>query len=118
MLMSLQKVWKSDNEDKNVMCYLSMPVSSNIIPVLRAFKENDIKPYFERRISEENGRNGENRDRINIYFDRKDMDKFYDNVQYQIGPLNYQIHYGRGYNFVDENSTDLKLKEEPEYGEY
>ena len=104
-------------KDQNVMCYLSIPVSSNFIPVLRAFKENDVELYLERTIPEEEKPNKEGRTRVNIYFHRKDMDKFYDKVQPQLGSVNYKVHYGKKYDFVEENSRDLDLIEETYYGQ-
>ena len=97
------------------MCYLSVPVSSNFIPVLRAFKENDVELYLERTIPEEEKPNKEGRTRVNIYFHRKDMDKFYDKVQPQLSQASYEIHYGRKYDFVEENSKGFDLIEEPHY---
>ena len=102
-------------KDQNVMCYLSVPVSSNFIPVLRAFKENDVELYLERTIPEEEKPNKEGRTRVNIYFHRKDMDKFYDKVQPQLSQASYEIHYGRKYDFVEENSKGFDLIEEPHY---
>ncbi len=102
-------------EDRNVMCYLSWPVGTNFIPVLRAFQECGIKPFFAR--AEEGSNNQNNRPTVNIYFKREDLDKFYERAQFLLRDTCAlkTLHYGRDYNFLDENSAQLKIIEDAEH---
>ncbi len=111
----LEKEWKDKHEDKDVMCYLSIPATQNIIPVLRLFKEKEVTPYFE-RVGSQDERNTQNRDNIHIYFHRDDLDKFWFDVRPRLinvpdeERIPYEIHYGKGYDFRKENSYGLNLK--------
>ena len=110
----LRKQWQDKQEDKDVLSYVSVPATYNIIPLLRAFKESGIPPYFE-RVPAKSARNTNNRDNIHIYFYRSDFDKFWTGVRPTLinvpedKKVHFEIHYGKNYDFMKENSTGLKL---------
>ncbi len=113
--LNLQKQWKDTGEDRDVLCYLSIPATRNVLPVLKAFQDKGITPLFE-RTDTSNGRNTENRDNIHIYFRRDDLDKFAKDVvpvletASGVQKVPYKLHYGKEYNFIEENSNDLHVK--------
>ena len=110
----LRKQWQDKQEDKDVLSYVSVPATYNIIPLLRAFKESGIPPYFE-RVPATSARNTNNRDNIHIYFYRSDFDKFWTGVRPALinvpdsKKVHFEVHYGKDYDFMKENSTGLKL---------
>lgn len=110
----LRKQWKDKQEDKDVLSYVSVPATYNIIPLLRAFKESGVPPYFE-RVPATSPRNTNNRDNIHIYFYRSDFDKFWTGVRPTLinvpedKKVHFEVHYGKNYDFMKENSTGLKL---------
>ena len=110
----LRKQWQDKQEDKDVLSYVSVPATYNIIPLLRAFKESGIPPYFE-RVPAASARNTNNRDNIHIYFYRSDFDKFWTGVRPTLinvpdnKKVHFEVHYGKDYDFMKENSTGLKL---------
>ncbi len=110
----LRKQWQDKQEDKDVLSYVSVPATYNIIPLLRAFKESGIPPYFE-RVPAASARNTNNRDNIHIYFYRSDFDKFWTGVRPALinvpedKKVHFEVHYGKDYDFMKENSTGLKL---------
>ena len=66
-----------DTEDllKDVKCYLSIPASRNMIPILEELKKAGI-PFFMEPVPVYPGnRNMKNRDKIHIYFDREDLER-------------------------------------------
>lgn len=62
------------DELKDVLCYFQIPATRNMIPILEEFKNLGVTPYIE-PVPNKN-RNENNRDNINIYFERKELDKF------------------------------------------
>ncbi len=111
----LKKQWQDKHEDRDVLSYVSVPATCNIIPLLRAFKEKGVTPYFE-RVPLTGKRNTDDRDNIHIYFSRDEYEKFWNEVRPsfveaasgQMVPM--EVHYGADYDFVAENPSGLKLK--------
>ena len=111
----LKNELKDDETCKDLLCYISLPATQNIIPLLEEFKNQGINPYFE-RVPEENERNSQNRDRIQIYFYRSDFDKFWNGIRPNLinpdgsNKIPFEIHYGKGFDFIKENEEDFHLK--------
>ena len=111
----LKKQWQDKHEDRDVLSYVSVPATCNIIPLLRAFKEKGVTPYFE-RVPLTGKRNTDNRDNIHIYFSRDEYEKFWNEVipsfEEAAGDqmVLMEVHYGADYDFVAENPSGLKLK--------
>lgn len=61
---------------QDVMCYISVPATRNIIPILQEFKKANISSYLEPVPQAKSARNGNNRNNIQIYFERDDLEKF------------------------------------------
>lgn len=75
----------SAEELQDVMCYISVPATINIIPILEAFKENRVTSYIEP--VPEKDRNEKNRNNIQIYFERDQLELFENQVLGQISTL-------------------------------
>lgn len=58
---------------QNILCYIKVPATRNIIPILSKMQEAQIEPIFE-PIADKN-RNKFNRDDIHIYFRREELEK-------------------------------------------
>lgn len=110
----LGKQWTQRQEDKDILCYISISATQNMIPILQQFKAAGIVPYFE-RVPVQGKRNTQNRDDIHIYFYRRDFDEFW----YQVRPrlvnssedkkIPFEIHYGKDFDFRKENPHGLNL---------
>ena len=59
---------------KDVLCYISIPTTRNMIPILERFKQADIIPYLEPIPEKE--RNEIGRQDTHIYFRRDDLEKY------------------------------------------
>ena len=111
----LKKQWQDKHEDRDVLSYVSVPATCNIIPLLRAFKEKGVTPYFE-RVPLTGKRNTADRDNIHIYFSRDEYEKFWNEVRPSFveaasgKTVPMEVHYGADYDFVAENPSGLKLK--------
>ena len=70
---------ETPEELKDVLCYLSVAATTNIIPILQKFKSAGVDVYMEPVPcnDDNNGasRNQNNRDNIHIYFERRNLDK-------------------------------------------
>lgn len=69
----LDEVASSDEEIQNILCYLQLPVMTNMIPLLERLKSADIEIFLE-PVPKSN-RNDSNRENVHIYFRRDDLDK-------------------------------------------
>lgn len=79
----------SAEELQDVMCYISIPATTNIIPILEVFKENGVTPYIE-PVPEKN-RNENNRNNIQIYFERDQLELFQNQVLEQISNSEMEV---------------------------
>lgn len=110
----LGEQWTKKQEDKDIMCYISIPATHNMIPILQQFKNAGIVPYFE-RVPDESKRNSQNRDDIHIYFYRKDFDEFWYQVRAKMvnapdeKKIPFEVHYGENFDFRKENPCGLNL---------
>lgn len=75
---------------EDVKCYISLPVQTNIIPILEKFKEKSVPYFFEAVPRTE--RNLNHRENFNLYFNRKDLDKFKNLVYPELSDI---IHPGQ-----------------------
>lgn len=75
----MYKIGCSPDELQDVMCYISVPATRNIIPILEEFKNAGVSSYIE-PVPKSGKRNEMNRNNIHIYFERDDLDKFKDEV--------------------------------------
>lgn len=69
----LGRVATSEEEIQNILCYLQLPVMSNMIPLLEKLKESDVEVFLE-PVPNSN-RNDRNRENVHIYFRREDLEK-------------------------------------------
>ncbi len=77
--MNLEGIGNNPEELQDVMCYVSVPATRNIIPILEAFKDAGVSSYIE-PAPKSGKRNENNRNNIHIYFERDELDKFKENV--------------------------------------
>lgn len=77
--MNLDRLGKNPEELQDVMCYVSVPATRNIIPILEAFKDAEVSSYIE-PAPKSGKRNENNRNNIHIYFERDQLDKFKEEV--------------------------------------
>lgn len=75
----MYSIGSSPEELQDVMCYISVPATRNIIPILEEFKNAGVASYIEPE-PKSGKRNEMNRNNIHIYFERDDLDKFKDEV--------------------------------------
>lgn len=75
----MDSVGKSAEELQDVMCYITVPATRNIIPILEEFKNAGVSSYIE-PVPKTNKRNENNRNNIQIYFERDDLEKFRDDI--------------------------------------
>lgn len=73
--ISLDDFGVSEKFLKEILCYVKVPTTRNIIAILEEFERADIKAYMEPEPSSSDGRNSINRDFVHIYFKREDLDK-------------------------------------------
>ncbi len=78
----LLDIGSNPEELKDVMCYISFPVTRNIIPTLEAFRNSQVTPFLEP--VPDSKRNTTSRDNIHIYFRREDLEKFKKSILPQI----------------------------------
>lgn len=71
--MQLDGISTSDEEIQNILCYLKLPIMTNMIPLLEKLKSADIEVFLE-PIPKSN-RNDRNRENVHIYFRRDDLEK-------------------------------------------
>ena len=69
----LDEVASSDEEIQNILCYLKLPVMTNMIPILERLKAADVEVLLEP--VPKSGRNDKNRENVHIYFKREDLEK-------------------------------------------
>lgn len=69
----LKGIASSDAEIQNILCYLQLPVISNMIPLLEKLKAADVEVLLE-PVPNSN-RNDKNRENVHIYFKRDDLEK-------------------------------------------
>lgn len=81
--MKMDTIGKSPEELQDVMCYISVPATRNIIPILEAFKDAGVSSYIE-PAPKSGKRNENNRNNIQIYFERDELDKVKGDVLPQI----------------------------------
>ncbi len=58
---------------QNILCYLKLPVMTNMIPILERLKAADVEVFLEPVPS--SNRNDKNRENVHIYFKRDDLEK-------------------------------------------
>lgn len=88
--MKLDSIGNNPEELQDVMCYISVPATRNIIPILEAFKSAGVSSYIE-PAPKSGKRNENNRNNIQIYFERDQLDKFKEDVFPQISNQNIGI---------------------------
>lgn len=71
----------SDELIKNVFPYIEVPITRNIMPILKKLKQEGITPYLEPVVTS-NDKMG-NHD-MHIYFERKNLEKYKDKVEPEI----------------------------------
>lgn len=91
---------------QDVLCYISVPATRNIIPILQEFKNANISSYLE-PVPEKN-RNGNNRNNIQIYFERDELEKFREEVLPRISDLQQGLVKLRW----EDKSVGTAIKEE------
>ncbi len=60
------------------MCYITVPATRNLIPILEEFKKSEVASYIEPVPA--NKRNQNNRNEVHIYFERDQLEKFKEDV--------------------------------------
>lgn len=74
----LDIIGASKEELQDVMCYITVPATRNLIPILEEFKKSEVSSYIEPVPAEQ--RNQNNRNEVHIYFERDQLDKFKEEV--------------------------------------
>lgn len=74
----LEVVGSSKEELQDVMCYITVPATRNLIPILEEFKKSEVSSYIEPVPA--NKRNQNNRNEVHIYFERDQLEKFKEDV--------------------------------------
>ena len=80
-IQQIQNMKNIHGFNKDVLCNISIPANKNIIPILEQFKNTGIVPYIEPVPQNLMERNSKNRDRIQIYFERKNLSKYMDLIE-------------------------------------
>ncbi len=69
----LAEIASSEEMIQNILCYLKLPVMTNMIPILEKLKSADVDVFLEPVPS--SNRNDKNRENVHIYFKRDDLEK-------------------------------------------
>ena len=111
-MLDIAEKGNTPKELKDVLCYVNVTATTNIIPILQQFKDAGIEAYMEpipNRTS--TCRNENNRDYIHIYFERRNLNKV-KNVVLKEAPLPVFEHSSLGQEIYREIMEENKNSRE------